>query len=274
MKIIDSFIFYNELDLLKYRLTILNEYVAYFILVESKYTFSGKEKELYYDNNKDLFNDFNHKIIHIILEDFPYKYPNINYNLNEQWLNEYFHRNQISLGIQKLNLSDEDIIFTSDLDEIANPNILLQVKNNTLNFDKNGLNRLALDMYYYNLNTLIGRDCWHGIKLLTFAAYKNMKLSFQDMRVHEHSHNVQIIPNGGWHLSYFGDIDFIKNKLKNFSHQEYNNAKYVNDEFIKENIKNKKHLLNELAKTEYIPTKENANLPPKYNEYLLKYYIE
>ena len=39
MKIIDSFIFYNELDLLNYRLSILNDYVDYFIIVESKYTY-------------------------------------------------------------------------------------------------------------------------------------------------------------------------------------------------------------------------------------------
>ena len=43
MKIVDCFIFYNEIDMLLYRLEILNEYVDYFILVESKYTFSGKE---------------------------------------------------------------------------------------------------------------------------------------------------------------------------------------------------------------------------------------
>ena len=30
------------------------------------------------------------------------------------------------------------------------------------------------------------------------------------------------IMNGGWHLSYFGDIKFIQNKINNFSHQEIN----------------------------------------------------
>ena len=35
MKIIDTFIFYNELDLLYYRLSILNKYVDYFIIVEA-----------------------------------------------------------------------------------------------------------------------------------------------------------------------------------------------------------------------------------------------
>ena len=77
MKIIDTFIFYNEIELLTYRLSILNEYIDYFVLVEARYSFSGKPKELYYENNKDLFKKFNKKIIHIILDDLPYKFPNI-----------------------------------------------------------------------------------------------------------------------------------------------------------------------------------------------------
>ena len=78
MKIIDSFIFYNELDLLNYRLSILNDFVDYFILVESTHTFTGYPKKLFYNENKKLFDKFNQKIIHIIVDDFPYKYPNIN----------------------------------------------------------------------------------------------------------------------------------------------------------------------------------------------------
>ena len=48
MKIIDCFIFYNELDLLTYRLNLLNNIVDYFIIVESKHTFVGKEKNLFF----------------------------------------------------------------------------------------------------------------------------------------------------------------------------------------------------------------------------------
>jgi beta-1,4-mannosyl-glycoprotein beta-1,4-N-acetylglucosaminyltransferase len=44
MKIIDCFIFYNEIDLLNYRLNTLHEVVDYFIIVESTHTFMGKEK--------------------------------------------------------------------------------------------------------------------------------------------------------------------------------------------------------------------------------------
>ena len=56
MKVIDCFIFYNELDLLDYRLNILKEVVDYFVIVESTHTFVGKEKELYF--NKDKYNYF------------------------------------------------------------------------------------------------------------------------------------------------------------------------------------------------------------------------
>ena len=56
-KIIDGFIFYNELELLNYRLNVLNDVVDYFIIVESTHTFVGKEKTLYYQENKELFNE-------------------------------------------------------------------------------------------------------------------------------------------------------------------------------------------------------------------------
>ena len=55
MKIIDCFLFYNELELLKFKLKELNDVVDYFVLIESKYTFVGNEKELYYEKNKGLF---------------------------------------------------------------------------------------------------------------------------------------------------------------------------------------------------------------------------
>ena len=95
MKIIDCFIFYNEMDLLTYRLNILNDVVDFFVIVEATRTFIGKEKPLFYNENKHLFEKFHDKIIHIIVDDFPYKYPSINIARGDQWENERFQRNQI-----------------------------------------------------------------------------------------------------------------------------------------------------------------------------------
>jgi beta-1,4-mannosyl-glycoprotein beta-1,4-N-acetylglucosaminyltransferase len=278
MKIIDSFIFYNEIDLLYYRLSILYEYVDKFILVESTNTFTGDEKPLFYLENLEKFNKFNDKIIHIIVTDFPYKKPNINYDLQQQWENEYYQRNCIKRGIDKLinenYLNDEDIILTSDIDEIPNPNILINSKNNTLHFDYSRLNRLALDMYYYNLYYRIGEGSnWHGIKLLTYNTYKNINLTFQQMRIWEHSNYVAIINHGGWHLSYFGDIDYIINKIASYSHQEYNNENYLDKNLLHEKIKNGVNLLNNNSLV-YIPIEENTNLPYKYDVYLTQFYIK
>ena len=63
----DCFPFFNELDILDLRLNILDQYVDYFVLSESVLTFSGQSKPLYYEENKDLFKKFNHKIIHNIV---------------------------------------------------------------------------------------------------------------------------------------------------------------------------------------------------------------
>ena len=58
MKIIDCFTFYNEIELLNYRLNILNEFVDFFVLVESTHTHVGKPKDLYFEKNKEKFHDF------------------------------------------------------------------------------------------------------------------------------------------------------------------------------------------------------------------------
>jgi len=275
MQIIDSFIFYNELDLLFYRLSILSPYVDKFILVESTHTFSGHPKPLYYAENKDRFISFNHKITHIIVDDIPFKYPHINYGSQQQWENEYYQRNAIKRGIDTLigALEATDIILTSDVDEIPNPQILIDAKNNLLDYDKHNLNRLALDMYYYNLCYRIGEGSnWHGIKLLTIDAYKTINLSFQQMRTHEWKHHVAIIPAGGWHLSYFGDIEFITKKIGSFSHQEYNNDQYLDKKELAEKILKGKNLLNN-TDLQYIPIDKNINLPYQYEIYLQKYIL-
>ena len=44
--IIDCFIFYNEIDLLKFRLEYLYNIVDYFVLVESTTTFAGNKKKI------------------------------------------------------------------------------------------------------------------------------------------------------------------------------------------------------------------------------------
>ena len=266
MKIIDCFIFYNELDLLKYRLAILNEFVDYFIIVESSNTFTGKEKKLHYDENKELFDIYKEKIIHIVVNDMPYKFPNIDFSQNHQWSNEFHQRNAISKGIKLLDLSDNDIIIISDVDEIPNPDILLEIKNNKLKIE---ISSLEQHFYYYNLNTKISAK-WYYSKILTYKKYIDLLQTCNELRLN----NYQIINNGGWHLSYFGDEYFIQNKILNFSHQEFNNETFTNIDTIKNKINSSKDLF---GRENYVipnnsSVRENNDLPPKFDIYLKNYY--
>jgi beta-1,4-mannosyl-glycoprotein beta-1,4-N-acetylglucosaminyltransferase len=264
IKIVDCFLFYNELELLTYRLNILKDIVDYFIIVESKHTFIGKEKPLIFDENKDVFEKFNEKIIHIIVNDFPYKYPNINISNSEQWINENFQREQIKRGIDKLQLNNEDVITITDVDEIPDPNTLLKIKNNEIQSDFSSLN---MDLYYYNLNSKLG--IWDKAKIISFEKYKELALSCNDIR----HRNCKSIDNGGWHLSYFGDSNFIKNKIENFSHQEYNNDLYTNIEKIDNRINNYIDLYDR-GNIMKLVKKDNNYLPPEYDKYLNKYILE
>ena len=266
VKIIDCFIFYNELDLLNYRLNILDSIVDYFVIVESTHTFVGKEKLLFFNENKHLFEKFNSKIIHIIVDDFPYKYPNINISNNDVWENEYFQRNSISRGIQSIaNLSNSDLIIISDVDEIPDPNTLDKIKKGEITVE---LNTLVMNMYYYNLNTR-HINKWTLCKILSYKKYNELNINCSTIRNRDGSH----ILNGGWHLSYFGDKYFIQNKIQNFSHQEFNSPCYTELERIEERINKSSDVYErEDIPIEKIKIEDNTYLPKDYAIYLHNYY--
>ena len=264
MKIIDAFIFYNEIKLLDYRLNILSDVVDYFIIVESLYTFSGKKKELYFDKNKHKYKNFLGKIIHIVVKDFPYIYPNIDFSKRNQWDNEIKQRNSIDLGIKKLKtkLMDDDLILISDIDEIPDLNLLNRIKSNNYNIE---VLSLQLDTYYYNLNTKCEAFCTAS-KIINYKKYKDFKKTIQEIRILQ----IPSITNAGWHLSFFGHEDFIVNKLENFSHQEFNKEYYKNINSIKRKIEKCQDLFDRPnSQFKFISLKENKYLPPSYKEYLI-----
>ena len=62
MKIFDCFMYYDEDLILDLRLNYLNQYVDKFIIVESTYTHSGRDRKLLFNINKysKFINDFNY----------------------------------------------------------------------------------------------------------------------------------------------------------------------------------------------------------------------
>ena len=252
MKVIDCFIFYNELDMLKFRLKELNDCVDYFVLVECVKSFQYNAKELFFENNKDKFAEYLHKIVHVIVKD---NIPTTGIT----WDIENYQRNCIDNGIKQLNLNNDDIIIISDLDEIPDPNIINTVKKSNFN----GIYQLEQVLYYYNLNTKFENVIWTYPKILNYGNYNGKPQSYRD------SNYYPVIKNGGWHFSYFGNLNFIKNKISNFSHSEFNNDYILNDERLLKQIKNSKDLY---GRSEcifnFIDIKDNNYLPKNYKDLL------
>ena len=69
MKILVCTTYFDEELMMELRFNILNEYVEKFIVVESKYSHSGKKKDLKFNINN--YKKFKDKIIYLIIENEP-----------------------------------------------------------------------------------------------------------------------------------------------------------------------------------------------------------
>ena len=259
MKVIDCFMLYNELDVLKIRLHEVYNFVEYIVIVEATKTHTGNPKPLYYLDNKELFKKYEDKIIHIVT-DFAENYDfckNIQ-GVNEHWYREKYQREVIQIAIENINLKDEDIVIVTDLDEITNNNIIKDIKEGVMYIQNNTIYPLEMTLYYYNIELTTNRKWYQGFLCNYFTMKQNILLS--NMRLGCGVGNYQTIYNGGWQLSYFGDENFIKNKVESFAESiEYTReGKDVN--YLKFCLDNNiLHFNKEILI--HIPIKNNNNVP-------------
>ena len=76
MKIYDCFTYFDEDLILDARLNIMNNYVDYFVIVESTYNHNGERRELKFDLNK--YQKFKNKIKYIVWDEVPENIEKIN----------------------------------------------------------------------------------------------------------------------------------------------------------------------------------------------------
>lgn len=247
--VFDCFTFYNELDVLEIRLNMLNDVVDKFVLIESTRTYTNQEKPLYYLENKEKYKKFHDKIIHIVVRDSP--------NVSHPWIIEHFLMAASIRGLKKAK--PNDIVIVSNLDEIPNPEKILEFKN------KPGRMKVfEQEFFYYYLNFRSINRKWLGPKMLKFKDF----IKYQDAYVIRHSPNDVVIKNGGWHFSYMGGIKKIREKMATGSHQEFNNDKYNTKEKIIKAMLEKRDFLGHGDKFDIIPV---SKLPDYIQKNLKKY---
>ena len=72
-RVVDCFLFYNEVDMLEYRLSVLWDFVDFFIISESKCSFVGNEKPFFSEDTR--FDKYREKMIVLKIEMFPFASP-------------------------------------------------------------------------------------------------------------------------------------------------------------------------------------------------------
>jgi beta-1,4-mannosyl-glycoprotein beta-1,4-N-acetylglucosaminyltransferase len=235
-KIFDVFLFFNELDLLELRLETLYEVVDYFVITELFETFSGQRKSSLFEKEKKRYEKYSDKIIYNFvsrdkLEDLKkdkfldylsdlngivsYQNSGKSYKyLHKTLKREVQHRDAAISGFIDI-AEPNDFILLSDLDEIPNPLAIQQA----ILREEEEISYFKMEWYLYWMNNKISSP-WFGTVLLKFKYLKNRSLNtIRYASSDEKNVPGNIIKNGGWHFSYLGGFQAIREKLNAHPYQ-------------------------------------------------------
>lgn len=271
----DCFQFFNELDILKLRMHVLNDIVDKFVVSESTVTFSGDPKPLYFQENREMFAEFQDKIIHKVVDDTPMD--------TSAFMRDSHQKCAVARGLE--GADDDDVIIFSDVDEIPNPEAVKWVLEH---FEDGKIYALAQRNFYCyldmeetsgNLLSITGEfegvsgtdRKWLGTKICKYSMLK--KYTTEQLRDKAQKPLMVRVPEGGWHFSYMGGgknesvEDRVKYKIKSAAHQEYNNRATLSK--VKKNIKNHQDILGRESRFEIVAVDET--FPVYLREHLEEY---
>lgn len=259
MKIFDCFMFYNELDILEIRFKELYDAVDYFVIVEATTTHTGKPKPLFYLENKERFAKYNDKVIHYITnfkED--YSFAKYIHQKTDAWFKENYQRECIQIPL-KFKAEENDIILLTDADEIPKRDFIEFIRDSGDRLEPNSSYSMEMTLYYYTIEYTTKR-LWPLAKIFKYSLMKHRHL-LSDIR----GEASPKIANAGFHLSYFGDVNFIKTKVESFAESEEYQSEKKSVEWLKSCYEaGVLHFNNE--KLIHIPLDSNDNVPLFYKK--------
>ena len=224
-KIIDAVFFYDELDMLTFRLTELNEHVDQFIIMESGIDFMGNTKPLIFKQNEHLFEEWKDKISYLSFNELSSSELEILANVvkkNSIPIADFVketNRDNIQLYLLILlrnsllssDLYMEDIIMISDVDEIPDLSKFSEI------IDRIGFSPVVLrqknfiwSTKFINTNPNLGTTCHQFTSLITNIS---VFLSSYFKKGIGNIGKFEIV-DSGYHFSHFYDFNKTVDKLK------------------------------------------------------------
>jgi len=223
MKVYKLSLYTDETELTEINLNELSEIVDTFIFLEPSYTHQKQPRKEF--------------------PNFPFTGPNICYrtftDFSEDILKlqpdqiEKIISQTFTKILEELQVQPEDIILFGDADEIPYIEtlkaLLPHVKTDEI---------YALDMIFCNywINCLSFENPWTRFKVFNYQTLLNIQQNLggtcslhKDVR---EKYTGMIVPNGGWHWSWFGGKSQLIKKLESYGHYELNLPQFKTDQHI------------------------------------------
>lgn len=212
--IFDTFLYYDEIDILKIRLRYLHPYICKFIICECDYDFNGNYKGFNFNINN--FKEFETQIIY-------YKYKLNKNKINNDWFIHDSSRDYLFQKTKKIAKKDS-LIIHGDIDEIPNDKYLSFFKKSNINnfsifcFKQKG--------YFFKFNLYDDKEFWIKSKITklknikSFSQLRKLKgKNYHFLRLDTFLHpdksiKIRVLQNGGWHFTYMRSTEDI---IKKFS---------------------------------------------------------
>ena len=209
--LIDCFPYFNEKEILELRVETLKDHVDGFLITDANRTHRGDPKEFScVDTIKELgLPEEKIQVLHVELP--PYE------EVPDPWVRERGQRDALSVGL--FMLPDDTYFICSDCDEITNPDKLTEIKEAVdTHCDKTV--RLSMSMHYGRADRQLvspegERFDWRcGTastvgQLRDFGTLSSLRATTNNWYVGDR--------DAGWHLSWMGDSDRRKTKLRNIA---------------------------------------------------------
>ena len=267
--IIKPFLFKNEIDLLEIQLEELYDVVDYFILLETERSFQNTIREDFgtYEKYKEKFSKFKDKILYTQLEKDKYDpnyekvTPREKRNYNYEILKEV---------VRTYNFPSNTMVLYGDCDEFPKKEIVEKIRSGEIPTNENTIFNLQMDLYYFYFNYICTSHPWNGFKLVSLPIFLNNPI-YEVVRCAHDYRQLPTIQNCGWHYSYFGDVDYVLDKINTLSHVENKTDKIMDRDNILESMKTGRDIYFRNNHHWKILSKDNTSLPKIVQNHPEKY---
>lgn len=220
MKVYNCFQFFNELDTLEIRLQENWDVTDYFVITESNYTHAGKEKNYILLDNWERFKPYADKIRRIQVDESLEEQRRFFPNDTPEWIREKYQRFALTKGLH--DVSKEDLIIISDLDEIPRSEAIEAIKADQNNYDRYLLN---IPHFYFRLNFMCIKPHtkYANIMVVRARAFRDpmseREYTFPWFKPPKDS---VYLDHGGWHFTWLGNNEENLVKLESICHLDGN----------------------------------------------------